>query len=255
MAIKLKTAAEVAMLRAGGRILAEILNYLALQVKPGLTTAALDESARSLIAARGGEPSFLNYRPAGSRLAYPAALCVSLNEEIVHGLPGPRALVEGDIVTLDLGLKYQGLFTDMALTLPVGTVSAPAKRLIAATAEALTAGIKAIKPGGRVGDISAAIERVAKRERFGVVTDLAGHGVGYAVHEEPYVPNWGPAGGGESLRPGLVLAIEPMFTLGRGRTRLLADGFTFVTADGSLSAHWEKTVVVTTGGVEILTAP
>ncbi|MDO8183517.1 MAG: type I methionyl aminopeptidase [bacterium] len=251
--IKLKSEAELKILRTGGQILTQILQQLAAAVKPGIKTNKLEVLAQKLIKDAGAESSFFNYKPAGSRLAYPAALCVSVNEEIVHGLPSERELKIGDIVTLDLGIKYQGLFTDMAITVPVGEISAEAKRLMAGTEEALAAGIAAARVNGRVGDISAAIEAVAKRYKFGLVTDLAGHGVGYAVHEEPYVPNFGEAGRGEKLVPGLVIAIEPMFTLGTNKTKLLSDGFVFVTADRSLSAHCEKTIAITKEGVEILT--
>lgn len=251
--IKLKTAEEIKQLRAGGQILAQILKALSQEVKPGLKTNELEIKARVLIKEAGAESAFLGYKPAGSRLAYPAALCVSVNEEIVHGLPSERVLEEGDIVTLDLGLKYQGLFTDMAVTVPVGEVSDEAKKLIAGTEEALAAGVAAARPGGRVGDIGAAVEAVGRKYKFGLVTDLAGHGVGYGVHEEPYVPNYGERGSGEKLLPGLVIAIEPMFTLGVGKTKLLSDGFTFITADKSWAAHAEKTIAITEDGVEILT--
>jgi len=251
--IKLKSSEEIKILRAGGQILAQTLKQLAAEVKPGIKTNELELKARELLKVAGAEPSFLNYKPAGSRLVYPTALCVSVNEEIVHGIPSERELKEGDLVTLDLGVKYQGLFTDMAITVPVGEISSEVKKLLAGTEEALNAGIKAAKVNGRVGDISAAVEAVAKRNGFGLVTDLAGHGVGYAVHEEPYVPNFGPAGKGEKLVPGLVIAVEPMFTLGTSKTKLLSDGFTFITADKSISAHCEKTIAITEDGVEILT--
>ena len=252
--IKLKTAEEIKKLRAGGQILAQILHALKTKVKPGVKTNDLEMVARELLEEAGAKSSFLGYKPAGSRLAYPAALCVSVNEEIVHGIPSERELKEGDVVTLDLGLIYEGLFTDMAITVPVGEVSDEAKKLLAGTEEALAAGVAAARVGGRVGDIGAAVEAVAKRYKFGLVTDLAGHGVGYGVHEEPYVPNYGEKGSGEKLVPGLVIAIEPMLTLGTGRTKILSDGFTFITADKSLSAHFEKTIAITEDGVEVLTA-
>lgn len=251
--IKLKSPEEIKKLRAGGQILAQILHTLAAQVKPGVKTNDLELEARELIAEAGAKSAFLGYKPAGSRLAYPAALCVSVNEEIVHGLPSERELKAGDIVTLDLGLIYEGLFTDMAISVPVGEVSDEAKRLLAGTEEALAAGIAAARPGGRVGDIGAAVEAVARKYKFGLVTDLAGHGVGYGVHEEPYVPNYGEKNSGEKLAPGLVIAIEPMLTLGVGKTKILPDGFTFITADKSLAAHFEKTVAITDDGAEILT--
>lgn len=251
--IKLKTKEEIKALREGGQILAQILHTLSGAVKPGVITNELEKRAQELLKEAGAESTFLGYKPAGSRLHFPAALCVSVNDEIVHGIPSERVLAEGDVVTLDLGLKYKGLFTDMAITLPVGEVSAEVKRLIAGTEEGLAAGLAAARPGGRVGDIGAAVEAVAKKYKFGLVTDLAGHGVGFAVHEEPYVPNYGEAGKGEKLVPGLVIAIEPMFTLGSGKTKLLKDGFTFITIDKSLAAHAEKTIAITEEGVEILT--
>jgi len=251
--IKLKTAEEIEILRAGGKRLAAILNELKEMVRPGVTTIQLETRARALLVEGGDEASFLNYRPAGSRLSYPAALCVSVNEEIVHGIPGKRELAEGDLVTLDLGLKHQGLYTDSAITVPVGKVSQEAQDLLRATALALAAGIEAAKVGNHLGDVGAAVEAVARRAGLGVVTDLAGHGVGYAVHEDPFVPNYGRPGGAEKIKKGLVIAIEPMFTLGRPETKLEADGFTFTTLDHSLSCHFEHTVAITKHGVEILT--
>ncbi|MBP9856267.1 MAG: type I methionyl aminopeptidase [Candidatus Pacebacteria bacterium] len=251
--IKLKTKEEIQGLKEGGQILAQILKTLSGDVKPGIKTNDLELKARELLQEAGAESTFLGYRPSGSRLNYPAALCVSVNDEIVHGIPSERILEEGDVVTLDLGLKYKGLFTDMAVTVPVGKVSDEVKRLIAGTEEGLAAGIAAARVNGRVGDIGAAVEAVARKYNFGLVTDLAGHGVGFAVHEEPYVPNYGEAGKGEKLVPGLVIAIEPMFTLGTGKTKLLKDGFTFITTDKSLAAHAEKTIAITEEGVEILT--
>lgn len=251
--IKLKTAEEIAILREGGARLAAILHELKGLIRPGVTTIALDDKARELVAAGGDEASFLNYRPAGSRLSYPAALCVSVNEEIVHGIPGKRELKEGDLVTLDLGLKHRGLYTDSAITVPVGKVSKKAQDLLNLTAEALAAGIEAAKVGNHLGDVGAAVEAGARRTGLGVVTDLAGHGVGYAVHEDPFVPNYGRAGEAEKIKAGLVIAIEPMFTLGRPETKLEADGFTFTTLDRSLSCHFEHTVAVTKDGPVVLT--
>lgn len=252
-----KSDADLAVLREGGRRLARILATVAKGVVPGVITAELDRLALSEIKVLGDgdAPSFLNYRPAGARRPYPASLCVSVNEEIVHGLPGKRRLAEGDIVSLDLGLRHRGLFTDMAVTMPVGKVSAEAQRLLQATQEALSCGIKAVQFGQRVGDIGFAIEEVARRYRLGIVRELGGHGVGYAVHEAPNVPNFGRRGEGEKLLAGMVLAIEPMFILGRSEVKFLADGFTVVSADGSLTAHFEHTVAVTVSGPEILTKP
>lgn len=251
--IRLKTEADIQKLWVGGRRLGDILKLLATKVMPGVTTAELNDYAEELIAEGGDTAPFLNYRPSGSRLAYPASLCVSVNSEIVHGIPSKRVIKEGDIVTLDLGLKHDGLIVDAAITVVVGNVSKEVKRLIDGTREALSAAVKAARVGKTVGDIGAAAEAVAERYNLGIVRDLAGHGVGYSVHEDPTVPNFGNPGEGDKLRPGLVIAIEPMFTLGGEDTKLLPDGFTFVTADGSLAAHFEHTVLVTKAGPEILT--
>ncbi len=251
--IRKKSADEIAILREGGRRLSAILRQVARAVLPGISTLELDTLARDLIAQNGDEASFLHYQPAGAPAPYPAALCVSVNDEVVHGIPGERALQNGDIVTVDLGLKHGGLFTDMAITVPVGEVSPEALALIKATEEALAAGIAAARPGERVGAIGSAVQAVAKQGKYGVVRDLAGHGVGYAVHEEPFVPNFGKSGEGEVLEPGMVLALEPMFTLGGWRVNFLSDGYTVTTADGSLAAHCERTIVINSDGAEILT--
>ncbi|MEK7610378.1 MAG: type I methionyl aminopeptidase [Patescibacteria group bacterium] len=245
--------AEVKILRAGGARLAAILRQVATAVRPGVTTLELDSLARNLITAGGDEPAFLNYQPAGARQPFPAALCVSVNDEVVHGLPGGRVIVEGDIVSLDLGLRHQGLFTDMAITVPVGQVDQESARLIEITRRALLAGIGALRAGGRLGDVGAAVAAVARVEKLGLVTALGGHGVGREVHEEPLVPNIGQAGEGERVVASEVLAIEPMLTLGGGTVRLSSDGFTYLTRDGSRSAHFEHTAVVTERGSEILT--
>ena len=251
--ITLKTKEEIEILKEGGRRLASILRQVAAIVKPGIKTSALDDLALSLIREGGDEAAFLNYKPQGSRLAYPAALCVSINEEIVHGIPSPRIIKEGDIVGLDLGLKHKGLFTDMALTVAVGKTSREDLKLIKVAQKALEIGIKAIKPNGRIGDISAAIQKYVESEGLNVVRELAGHGVGYAAHEDPFIPNYGRAGTGEKLKPGMVLAIEPMVTAGSGRIVLEDDEFTFSTRKGEKSAHFEKTVAVTEKNVVIIT--
>lgn len=252
--IKLKTKEEVELLREGGRRLANILEQIKKIVAPGVETIELENLARELIAKGGDKPAFLNYRPQGSRLAYPAALCVSVNDEIVHGLPSGRILKTGDIVGLDLGLNHNGLFTDMAITVPVGKISSEAENLIVTVEQALEAGIAVALPGNHIGDIGEAIEKVIKENNFKVVKELAGHGVGYQPHEDPYVPNFGKVGRGEELLPGMVIAIEPMATLGSGAIRVGSDGFTFLTKDGTLAAHSEKTVVIAEKGVEILTS-
>lgn len=253
--IRLKSKEEIETLKIGGKKHASILKKLGAMVRPGLSTFDLEEEVRRLIEEAGAEPAFLGYRPSGARRDFPAALCVSINEEIVHGIPNERErfLQEGDIVSLDLGLKYQGLITDSAVTLPVGEVDKESKRLLAVAKEALLAGIASAKPGGRVGDIGRAISRVVELSGFALARDLSGHGVGYEVHEEPYVPNFGEAGRGEELRPGLVIAIEPMVNAGKSAIKLLSDGYTIATADGRRSAHFEHTIAITETEAIILT--
>ncbi len=251
--IRLKTEEEIKILRAGGRRLAAILAKVSEAVRPGITTGELDDLAYALIRKGGDQPAFLNYRPAGTIISYPASLCVSVNEEIVHGIPNDRKLVEGDIVGLDLGLEHQGFFTDMAVTVPVGKIDKESEKLLRVTKEALMAGIMAVKAGARLGDVGFAIEQTVKPFKFGVIKDLSGHGVGYSPHEEPYIPNFGRPGKGELLKPGMVLALEPMITLKGEKTVLKKDGWTFATADGSRSAHFEHTIAVTDGEPIILT--
>lgn len=251
--IKLKTAEEIATLREGGKRLAFVLEEVKKRVAPGVKTIELENLARKLIKEGGDEPAFLNYQPHGSPKPYPAALCVSINEEIVHGLPGGRDLKESDIVGLDLGLIHDGLYTDMAITVPVGKISKEAEKMIKVAEEALEAGIWAAVPGKRVGDISVAIEKTIKDAGFKVVKELAGHGVGYSPHEDPFVPNYGKAGTGPELVPGLVIAIEPMVTNGSGEIEVAEDDFTFVTRDGKLATHAEKTIAITETGAEIIT--
>lgn len=251
--IKLKTESEIAILREGGKRLAKILQELSSLVKPGVTTLELDQKAQQLIKELGDQPAFLNYKPKGHKLPYPAALCTSVNEEVVHGIPNNLPLVEGDIITLDLGLIHDGLYTDSAITVPVGKVSEEAELLISRTKQALEEGIKAIKLNGRIGDIGFAIEQFVKPFGYGIVRDLSGHGVGYGVHEDPYVPNYGLKNTGEKIEAGLVIAIEPMLTLGTEETDVLDDGYTIVTTDGRLAAHFEHTIAITKSGVEVLT--
>ena len=251
--IKLKTDEEIVILREGGKRLAKILQDLSLLVKPGITTLELDEKARAAIKTLGDQPAFLNYKPKGHKSPYPAALCTSVNDEVVHGIPNNLPLVEGDILTLDLGLIHGGLYTDSAITVPVGEITPEAEMLIDRTRQALETGIKAIKLGGRIGDIGFAIEQYVKPFGYGIVRDLSGHGVGYGVHEDPYVPNYGLKNIGEKIEAGLVIAIEPMLTLGTEDTEVLDDGYTVVSSDGKLAAHFEHTVAITKNGVEILT--
>lgn len=251
--IKLKTREEIVILREGGRRLAFILEAVKAKVVSGVKTCDLENFAQDLIREGGDKPAFLGYRPDGSEQPYPAALCVSVNDEIVHGIPGDRELRDGDIVGLDLGLVHGGLYTDMAMTIPVGKISPEAENLIATVEAALEAGISIAKPGGHIGDISQAVEAVTRENGFKVVRELAGHGVGYKPHEDPFVPNFGKAGTGAELLPGLVIAIEPMATSGSGQIKVGKDGFTFLTKDGKLASHVEKTIVIIENGAEILT--
>ena len=255
--IKYKTEEEIAIMREGGKIHARILKEVAKKVKSGVKTDALNTYAEGLIDEAGGTASFLGYQPYDAKKPYPASLCVSINEEIVHGIPndgGGRILFEGDIVTLDLGLTYKGLITDAAITVPVGKIDKRAEELMRATKEALDKGINAMRLHGHIGDIGDAIMQVAIKYGFGVVEGLSGHGVGYSVHEEPYVPNKANRGEGPELKEGLFIAIEPMFSLGSRDIKKLSDGYTFITRDKSLSAHFEHTVAMGYDGkIEILT--
>lgn len=254
--IKYKTEEEIAIMREGGKIHARILKEVAKKVKPGVRTDMLNDLAEKLIDEAGGTAAFLGYQPYDAKRPYPAALCVSINEEIVHGIPnekGGRILFEGDIVSLDLGLNYGGLITDAAITVPVGKINKEAANLIQATKEALDRGVKAMRLGGHIGDIGDAIMQVAVKYDLGIIEGLSGHGVGYSVHEDPYVPNRAKRGEGPELKAGLVIAIEPMFSLGSRDIKRLSDGYTFITKDKSLSAHFEHTVAITKAGPIILT--
>lgn len=252
--IRIKSEAEIAVLREGGRRLAAILDMLKRAARPGVSTASLDDLAFQKIKELGDEPALLNYQPKGAPWPYPATICSSINDEVVHGIPSAdRVLKDGDVVGLDCTLKHQNLFTDAAITVPVGTISPEAQMLLEVTEKALAAGIKAVRPGNTTGDIGYAISEVAKKHGVGIIQDLCGHGVGYAVHEDPYVPNYGKRGTGAKLKAGMVIAVEPMFALGNGAVDFMPDGYTAKTADGSLTAHFEKTVVVTAKGAEILT--
>ncbi len=254
--ITIKTKEEHALLREGGKRLARILSELASEVKPGASAAFIDELARKLIVASGDEPVFLGYQPDLALRPYPASLCVSVNDEIVHGIPNEREKIfkEGDVVGLDIGLSHKKMIVDMAVTVPVGRIDGAAEKLLRATEEALAVGIKAAQGGARVGDIGAAIQAFVKPHGYGIVRELAGHGVGYAVHEEPYVPNYGKRNTGPILKPGMVIAIEPMLNEGTADVVLDEDGYTFRTADGKRSAHFEHSILITDGSAEILTA-
>jgi methionyl aminopeptidase len=251
--IRIKTPEEIKILREGGKKLASVLYRVAKMAKPGVATIELDEMAEKLIREAGGEPSFKNYKTAEDRIPYPVSLCVSINDEVVHGIPGPRKLEEGDVVSLDLGMKYKNLYTDTTVTVGAGIINERNKKLIETTKKSLDAGIRAIKEGKRIGDIGFTIQNFVEKNGFNVVKSLVGHGVGYKAHEEPEVPNFGRKGTGEILRTGMVLAIEPMVTDGESDVFLDNDGWTWKTKDGSYVAQFEHTVVVTKNGVEILT--
>jgi methionyl aminopeptidase len=250
---KYKTIEEIALLRESGKRLARVLDRVAEAIAPGVTTRALDTLAERLIRETGDTPPFLHYTPHGARKPYPASLCVSVNDEVVHGIPGDRVIESGDIVSIDLGLSHHGMITDSARTIIVGAVPKEVADLVSDTERALMEGIRAARIGARIGDIGAAIERVGNAKHYGIVRELGGHGVGHAVHEDPYVPNYGQKGTGPLLKAGMVLALEPMFSLGSDDIVLLPDGYTIVTEDGAMSAHFEHTIVLTPEGVEILT--
>jgi len=243
-----KSALEIQALRAGGKILHEILYKVAAQVKPGISGLELNHLAEDLIAQAGGKPSFKNYR------GFPHALCVSINKTVVHGIPNKKPLQEGDIVGLDLGLKYKGLYTDMALTVAVGKISKEAKQLLNITEKSLAIAISQVAPGKGIEEIGKAIAKYIKPYGYGIVQDLAGHGVGRAVHEDPLVPNYDSGQKLAKMFPGLVLAIEPMIVMGGDHKVETADnGWDVNSQDASLTAHFEHTVVVTDDGVEVLT--
>lgn len=245
-----KTPEEIAVMREGGKILAQIQRELVAAVREGMTTAELDLIARKLFAGRGVEPSFLGYQ------GYPAAICVSVNDEVVHGIPrADRVLKSGDLVSLDLGALSKGFHTDTAVTVVVGKASREAKKLLKLTRRALEKGIDAVRPGATTGDVGWAIQSFVESSGYSVVRELVGHGVGRDLHEAPAVPNFGQPGRGVRLEVGMTLAIEPMVNAGQPEVDTLKDGWTVVTRDHSLAAHVEHTVVVTDRGCEILTRP
>jgi methionyl aminopeptidase len=247
MAIVIKSAGEVAIMRKAGRVVAVTLAALARQVRPGITTLDLDRLAESTIRAQGAIPSFKGYR------GFPASVCVSVNDEVVHGIPGKRVLRDGEIVSLDVGAIFEGMQGDAALTVPVGQVSTRMQTLMRVTQMALAAGIQEARVGNRLGDISAAIQKVAEGAGFSVVREYGGHGVGRSMHEDPHIPNWGQAGAGIPLKAGMTLALEPMVNAGKYQVRVKPDNWTVVTVDGQPSAHFEHTVAITEGEPEILT--
>jgi methionyl aminopeptidase len=246
--IRLKNDKELAGILDSARLLSQTLRETAKMVAEEITTKALDAFARAYIEKHGGKPSFLGY------MNYPASLCVSINNEVIHGIPDQRKLRQGDIVSLDLGVDLNGYISDMAITLPVGPISEKRRKLLKVTRECLRAGIAQAVPGNRVSDISRAVFDRATAGGFGVVREYCGHGVGFANHEDPQVPNYVGTGPNPRLREGMVLAIEPMINAGSGDIELLPDGWTVVTADGLDSAHFEHTVAVVKGGVEVFTS-
>jgi methionyl aminopeptidase len=244
-----KSPQELEKMRRAGRITAEARDRVAAAVRPGVTTRDLDAIAEEAIRSAGATPSFQGYR------GFPASICTSVNEEIVHGIPGKRVLKEGDLISLDVGAIWEGYHGDSAVTVFVGEPpSDQAEKLVRVTEEALEAGISQIRAGGRLSDIGHAVQQVVEGAGFSVVREYVGHGIGRSLHEDPQIPNYGPPGRGIELRPGLVIAVEPMVNMGGWETRALEDGWTVVTADGSLSAHFEHTIAVTEDGPEILTA-
>ncbi len=243
-----KTDDEIRMMRESSRIVARILSELRPMIRPGVKTQDLDAHAESRVRELGAKPAFKGYR------GYPASLCISVNEEIIHGIPSPRVLREGDIVSLDFGVLYDGFYGDAARTFAVGTVSPQARTLIQAAEQAFEKGIAQMVEGNRVSDISAAVQEHVEARGFSVIRSFVGHGIGRALHEEPQVPNFGFPGRGPKIRRGLVLAIEPMIAAGDFEVEVLADGWTAVTKDRSLTAHFEQTVALTDRGLEILSA-
>ncbi len=248
MSIIIKSDEELAAMRQAGRIVATVLEVLKLKVKPGIKTEELDVIAARELKKLGAKPSFKGYR------GFPANICVSINDEIVHGIPGKRVLREGDIVSLDLGAIFMGFQSDAAVTVGVGNISQEAKRLVETTEGALKAGIAAARAGRRLGDISAAIQHYAESRGYSVVREYTGHGIGREMHEEPQIPNFGLKGQGPVLKKGMTLALEPMVNIGDWRTRLDDNQWTVLTNDGSLSAHFEHTIAITDDGAEVLTS-
>jgi methionyl aminopeptidase len=244
-----RSAAELEKMRAAGRLVGEVLTELAAHVAPGVSTAALDEMAEDRIRRAGAIPAFKGYH------GYPATICASINDEVIHGIPsGRRMLKEGDIISIDVGASLEGYFGDSAVTLPVGRVSEEAATLLRVTEESLLKAIERVRVGGRISDIGHAVQQHVEAYGFAVVREFVGHGIGQKMHEEPQVPNYGEPGRGPRLTEGMVLAIEPMVNAGKATVKVLADGWTAVTRDGSLSAHFEHTVAVTAEGPRILTA-
>jgi len=244
--ILLKSLQEIAKMEVANRIVAEVLEGVKEKIRPGIETRELDELAEEMCRRRQVEPAFKGYR------GYPRSICVSVNEEVVHGIPGPRRLKAGDLVSLDFGVRYDGYHGDAAITVPVGAVTPQARTLMEATEKSLYAGIAMVKAGNRLSDISHAVQEVVEGAGFGVIRDFVGHGIGRSLHEDPQIPNFGPPGRGPTLQVGMTLAIEPMTSMGAWQVRILQDGWTAVTQDGSYAAHFEHSVALTENGVLIL---
>ena len=245
--IELKSEREVSLIKEASSIVAEVIHYTRPMVVPGVTTLKLNDSARELILKLGGIPAFKGYR------GFPGDICTSINEEVVHGIPGKRRLKDGDILSLDIGVKFGGYYGDAAVTIPVGNVSKEAKRLLEVTEEALYIGIGSARQGMRLSDLSHAIQTHAEKNGFSVVREFVGHGIGAKMHEEPQIPNFGEPNHGPRLKNGMVLAIEPMINAGGLEVEILRDGWTAITKDRRLSAHFEHTVLITDKEPEILT--
>lgn len=249
MMTKIKTDVEIAAMRESGRMLATVLQHLSDQIRPGMSTKDLSEIAKQQLRVLGGQPTFLGY------FGYPDVLCISINDEVVHGIPRANHLIkDGDLVSLDFGVTYRGMVTDSAISIIVGQGSPAALKLLETTKRALAAGIDAAKANAHIGDISAAVQAVLDKEQYGIVRDLVGHGVGHELHEDPNIPNYGKKGTGPRLQAGMTIAIEPMATLGDYRIKTDPDNWTIRSADGSLAAHFEHTVLITKDGPEILTS-
>ena len=247
MFTRVKTRSEIADIRTSGKLWGEVMRILQQNIKAGMTTQDIPDIAKKELEKLGGKPAFLGYS------GFPDVICISVNDEVVHGIPSKRVIEDGDLVSLDYGVDYNGMITDGAITLGIGDLTGAQRKLIKGTKEALEAGISVVKNGIKTGDIGAAVEKVMLSHGFGIVRDLVGHGVGHHVHEEPDIPNYGLAGTGKKLSAGMTIAIEPMSTLGSEAVVMDSDGWTIKTQDGSLSAHFEHTVLILEDGFEIIT--
>jgi methionyl aminopeptidase len=252
--IILKDEEQIQKIKRAAEILSQTLGYITPYLQPGITLSRIDQLAEEFIYDQGAIPAFKHYRQTLDQTPYPGTLCLSLNEEVVHGLPRALALQEGDVLSIDCGVIYEGYYADAAYTFAIGEVPQEVSRFLEKTKEALYRGIERAVPGNRVGDIGNAIQSVAQQEGYGIVKEMVGHGVGVYLHEYPEIPNYGRPGNGPMLVPGMVIAIEPMFTMGKGKIKTLSDGWTVVTKDGSLASHYEHTVAITEKGPVTLTS-